>query len=69
MEEPNFGDKVVVYPTPGLAVQVEGIYGRFLLAEGQEVIWSEWYHSRLRDGSITLHNPNPAAPDAEKDGE
>lgn len=55
--EPKIGESVMVWPTNGEKIQVDGIFGRFLKEEGQTVIWSYWYHSRLHDGSITFVNP------------
>ena len=57
--QPQFGDRVVVYATSP-NVQVEGIYGRWLDPQGEEVTWSEWYHRRFLDGSISLSPLTPA---------
>jgi hypothetical protein len=54
MDEPAIGEKVLIRPRLGLAVQYEDIYGRFLKEAGQEVIWSVWWHKRFRDGSIEI---------------
>lgn len=58
---PNFGDRVYVRPAAGLQVQrAAGMYGQFLPPEGTEVVWDEFHHSRLADGSIVLNRPRPA---------
>jgi len=57
MLEPNFGDTVTVRPRNGLRVQVDGIFGRFIPDEGAQVIWSEHWHRRFRDGSIEIVPP------------
>ena len=67
--DPNLGDRVMVYPRPGHRVQVDGIIGRFLAGAGEEVMWSEWYHERRRDGSISLYPFVPVAPKADAKGE
>lgn len=54
MDEPAIGEKVLIRPRLGLQVQYEDIYGRFLSGDGQEVIWSVWWHRRFRDGSIEI---------------
>lgn len=59
MLEPNIGDTVHVRPRNGLRVQVDGIFGRFLPDDGQQVIWSEHWHRRFRDGSIEVVQPRP----------
>ena len=66
---PNIGDKVHVWPSPGLRVQdgprglADG--GRFLPAEGREVKWSYLHLEQLRSGELFLHDPRPAAPEKE----
>jgi len=69
MQEPRIGDQIKVFPKPGLRVQVDGIHGRFLSENGQSVVWSEWYHLRLRDGSILLHSWQPADAESEEEKE
>jgi hypothetical protein len=54
MDEPEIGEKILIRPRLGLQVQHEGVYGRWIPMEGQEVIWSVWYHKRFRDGSIEI---------------
>lgn len=60
--EPSIGDKVLIYPVPhpefpNRKIQWDGIIGRFLPDTGAEVIWSDWWHRRLRDGSIYIKQP------------
>ena len=58
---PNLGDRVYVRPASGLQVQrASGMYGQFLPADGMEVLWDEFHHARLADGSIHLNKPRPA---------
>lgn len=57
MQHPKIGERVKVRPRPGHNVQVDGIFGRFLAAAGEEVTYSYWYHERLLDGSITIDPP------------
>ncbi len=52
--EPQIGARVLIKPCNGLDVQFEEIHGRFLPQDGQEVIWSYWWHRRYRDGSIEI---------------
>ncbi len=52
--EPEIGEKVLIKPRGGLLVQYEDIHGRWLPDDGQEVIWSTWWHKRYRDGSIEI---------------
>ena len=60
---PNFGDRVYVRPAAGLQVQrAVGMYGQFLPEDGAEVVWDEFHHARLADGSIGLRQPRPASP-------
>ncbi len=60
----QFGDTVKVWPAPGLRVQAHaGIAGRFLSPDGEFLVWSDWIHSRVCDGSMYLTNPNPAEPE------
>ncbi len=54
MHHPAIGDRVTVYPKPGLRVQVDGITGRFLAGVGEEVNYSYWYHERWLDGSVSF---------------
>ena len=54
MDEPQLGEKVLIKPRLGLQVQFEDIYGRWLPEEGQEVLWSTFWHKRFRDGSIEI---------------
>lgn len=57
---PNLGDLVRVWPADGLRVQDgAGNYGRILAVEGREVQWSEYWHRRLLEGSVHLHDPRP----------
>ena len=65
--EPKIGDRVRVWPAPGLAVQVDGIYGRFISSDGIEVTWSDYYHRRYLDGSLGLSNPLAKPNDEAKD--
>jgi hypothetical protein len=59
---PQVGQKVHVWPAPGRRVQDgarpvdEG--GRFLPAEGNDVIWSEYHHDQMRSGDLFLHDPS-----------
>ena len=54
MNEPAFGDQVLVRPShPQLRVQRrEDTYGQFLTVDWSEVLWDHYFHRRLRDGSI-----------------
>lgn len=52
--QPKIGDRVFARPAPGLKVQYEDIYNRFLPDEGQEVTFNEWWFRRYRDGSVLL---------------
>ena len=61
MDEPQMGSRVHVWPRAGLAVATGGGTRSFLPATGEDVTWDEWWHRRFRDGSISLHDPTPAA--------
>lgn len=66
------GDIVKVWPRPGLLVQAHPqIHGRFLAPEGEQLIWSEWLHSRVMDGSMLLTDPRefPSLPKAASKGD
>ena len=58
----KIGDRVRVTPQPGRMVQVDGVYGRFLPAEGADVVWSDWYYRRAIDGSIIVSAIQEPAP-------
>jgi hypothetical protein len=62
----NKGDKVKVWPRPGLTVKVgpEVMSGgkmlpvRALAAEGETVLWSEWFHDLAKGGALFFSDPN-----------
>jgi hypothetical protein len=54
--EPRLGDEVFIKPRNFLKVQVSGIHGRFLMPDGQKVIYDDYYHRRYKDGSIEIIN-------------
>jgi hypothetical protein len=64
---PSIGDVVHVRPLPGLRV-LEGpaASSRALPPEGREVTWSAWWHRRLLDGDVLLHDPRGARPALER---
>ena len=62
MNQPNLNDSIRVWPSPGQRVQDgAGAYGKFLAADGREVVWDHYWHRRLLDGSVCLHDPRPRA--------
>lgn len=54
MNHPRMGERVVARPTnPRVPVQRgAGLFGQFLPPEGQEVLWDQFLHQRLAEGSI-----------------
>lgn len=64
MPNPKIGDRVCVWPAPGL--RVLEMPGRFfpakIPAEGCEVSWSPFLEQRFRTGEIHLHDPLPVVP-------
>lgn len=58
--QPKIGDRVKVIPQG--KVQVDGCFGRFLLPDGQDVVWSDYYQRRLMDGSVLLLREEKAEP-------
>ncbi len=65
MIHPRLGERVIVRPTnPAVPVQ-RGIhqFGKFLPPGGQEVLWDEFLHRRLCEGSIAWE-PIPKSPPA-----
>lgn len=69
MSHPRMGERVRVRPTNPLVPVQRGarLYGQFLPAEGQEVLWDEFLHQRLVEGSIAWApiTSEPAAPSAQ----
>ena len=59
---PQLGDTVRVWPAAPQVQDGTGAYGRFLAPAGRAVVWDDYWHRRLLDGSIHLHDPAPAAP-------
>ena len=57
---PTMGDVVHVWPAPGLRVP-DGA-ARVLPPEGREVTWDAWWHRRLLDGDLLLHDPSASSP-------
>lgn len=56
-DAPNRGDSVRVWPlNPRVAANSNG--GGFLSPMGKPVEWSAWWELRLRDGDITITDPN-----------
>ena len=64
---PNIGDRVRVWPAAGLNVQNgDGAFCKFLPSGGREVAWDSYWHRRLLDGAIHLHDPSPATAPAKE---
>jgi hypothetical protein len=65
--EPELGEKVHVWPTPGLKVQEDAnLFGRFLPPEGRLVHWSPFHHSRRAEGVLHLVDPREGGAKAER---
>ena len=67
---PELGQKVKIWPMPNRRVQdgprpVDHLGGgRWLKAEGREIIWSEFHMEQLLAGDILLHPPSASPPPA-----
>ena len=65
MNPPNDGERVLVRPRLGLSVQAhQGVFGRHLVEEWQEMTWSEWLLRRWRSGELEWTPIPVAAPSA-----
>lgn len=66
MQHPRNGERVFVRPTnSSVPVQRgDGLFGQVLAPAGEEVLWDEFLHRRLAEGSIawTPFEKRPAAP-------
>ncbi len=64
-ELPSMGDRVRIWPAPGVRVQ-DGAdqFGVFLSVEGREVTWDAYWHRRYLEGALHLLDPRPAPPAA-----
>ena len=62
---PNVGQRVYVWPHPGLKVQDGALAisdgGRWLAPGGRTVIWDEYRHRQFLAGELHLTDPRPAA--------
>lgn len=56
---PNLGDRVTVWPAPGLRVQDGDRVGAFLSGP-KEVTWDAFWHRRLLEGAVLLRDPAPS---------
>ncbi len=65
----NKGDKVKVWPRPGLRVKIgpdqmsnsKMLESRTLDPAGEEVAWSEWFHDLAKGGALYFSDPRPEA--------
>lgn len=61
---PNFKDRVRVWPHKGTKIQASEVAildgGSFLPPDGKNVTWSPFWHARLMNGEIILHDPRTA---------
>lgn len=65
----NVGDKVKVWPRPGLSLPaspptvletpsgVQVLPGRALSEAGEEVVWSAWLHEHAKGGALFFSDP------------
>lgn len=63
---PEHGQRVFVIPRQGLSVQRAAyMYGQFLSAQGQEVIWDSFLDARRNEGAFAeiREIKDPAIPD------
>lgn len=60
---PKIGERIKVWPMPGLKVQASALPfddgGMRLPDDGREVTWSEHTYRQLLHGEILLHDPQP----------
>ena len=58
---PSLGERVKLWPTPGLKVQLGGrpldSGGRFMASKGELVAFDEHHLEQLRAGAVMLHPP------------
>lgn len=54
MNHPQNGERVLVIPTPGMKVQRgENMFGQFIAAKGEPLLWDEFLHRRLEEGALS----------------
>lgn len=54
MNHPQNGERVHVIPTPGMKVQRgENMFGQFIAAKGELLLWDEFLHRRLEEGALS----------------
>jgi hypothetical protein len=68
LDLPLPGERVYVWPHPGLKVQDGALPiadgGRWLPAKGRSVIWDEYRYRQLLTGELHLTDPHAPAPTA-----